>query len=102
MEVTEALVRHVAKLARIELTDAEVAATVPQLARILHHVEAVSAIAVKDASPSGRAPAGRTAVAMDALRADEPQPSLDRKAALANAPSHDHVFFMVPRVLGDD
>ena len=96
MEVTEALVRHVAKLARIELTDAEVLSTVPQLARILHHVEAVAAIDVG----TGAAQAAE-AISVAALRADVPAPCLDRKQALSNAPAHDHVFFMVPRVLGD-
>ena len=48
MHVTDALVRQVAKLARIELSDAEVAAMVPQLDRILGHVEAASLDRAKD------------------------------------------------------
>ena len=97
MEVTEALVRHVARLARIALSDAEVAAMVPQLSRILGHVEAVSAAQGLSADP-----AAAEAVAMPALRADVPAPCLDRGEALSNAPEHDQVFFLVPRVLGED
>src|SRR5947208_7025656 len=98
MEVTEALVRHVARLARIELTDAEVLATVPQLARILSHVEAVSTAAVPAAGSGPAAPE----VPASALRADVPAPCLDREQALSNAPASDRVFFLVPRVLGEE
>jgi aspartyl-tRNA(Asn)/glutamyl-tRNA(Gln) amidotransferase subunit C len=94
MEVTEALVRDVARLARLELTDAEVAAMVPTLARILHHVEAISKVDVAGVDPAGAVPVG-----FDALRDDVPAPGLDRRAALANAPAHDQVFFLVPKVL---
>jgi aspartyl-tRNA(Asn)/glutamyl-tRNA(Gln) amidotransferase subunit C len=94
MEVTEPLVRDVARLARLELSDAEVAAMVPTLARILHHVEAVAKVDV-----SGFDHAGADPVAFDTLRDDVPAPGLDRRAALANAPAHDQVFFLVPKVL---
>ena len=97
MEVTEALVRHVARLARIELSDAEVLAMVPQLARILAHVEAVSA-----ADAGGARPAATDALPLAELRPDEPSPCLTREEALANAPEDDQVFFLVPRVLGED
>ena len=97
MEVTEALVRHVARLARIELTGAEVAAMVPQLSRILGYVEAVSA-----AKGLAADPAAAEAVPVAALRTDVPAPCLTRAEALSNAPEHDQVFFLVPRVLGDD
>jgi aspartyl-tRNA(Asn)/glutamyl-tRNA(Gln) amidotransferase subunit C len=96
MEVTEALVKEVARLARLALTDAEVAATVPTLARILRHVEAVAAVDV-----SGVDPAGAPAVPLSALREDAPAPGLSRREALSNAPAHDQVFFLVPKVLED-
>ncbi|HVG94412.1 MAG TPA: Asp-tRNA(Asn)/Glu-tRNA(Gln) amidotransferase subunit GatC [Planctomycetota bacterium] len=98
MVVTEALVRHVARLARLELTDAEVAAMVPQLARILSHVEAIAGVDAGAPVETAAVPPLSTA----ALRGDEPVAGLDRREALANAPAHDQVFFLVPRVLGDD
>jgi aspartyl-tRNA(Asn)/glutamyl-tRNA(Gln) amidotransferase subunit C len=98
MELTEALVRHVARLARIELTDAEVAAMLPQLARILHHVEAVAEV---DAAPAAEG-AAVPPVPSSSLRADAPAEGIDRRDALRNAPAHDEVFFLVPRVLGED
>ena len=96
MEVNDALVRHVARLARLELTDAEVAAMAPQLSRILAHVEAV-----KDVDTSGRDAAAVDAVAQASLRDDRPVDGLSRGEALRNAPAHDEVFFLVPKVLED-
>jgi len=97
MEVNAALVRQVARLARLDLSEAEVAAMAPQLARILAHVESVATVDV-----AGHDPAGIPAVGADALRADVPAPGLTREEALRNAPAHDEVFFLVPRVLGED
>ena len=97
MDVTEALVRHVARLARLDLTDAEVAATVPQLARILAHVESVASLDVAGADPAAIPP-----VPVGALRPDVEAPGLERRDVLANAPEHDQVFFLVPRVLGEE
>jgi len=97
MDVTEALVRHVARLARLELTDAEVAQTVPQLARILAHVASVASLDVAVADPAAIPP-----VPVSALRPDVVAPGLERRDVLANAPEHDQVFFLVPRVLGDE
>jgi aspartyl-tRNA(Asn)/glutamyl-tRNA(Gln) amidotransferase subunit C len=96
MQVTDALVRHVARLARVELTDAEVSAMAPQLARILGHVEAVANVDI-----AGHDPAAIDAIPTSALRGDDPVAGLDRREALRNAPAHDQVFFLVPKVLED-
>jgi aspartyl-tRNA(Asn)/glutamyl-tRNA(Gln) amidotransferase subunit C len=95
MDVTPDLVRHVAHLARLDLTDAEVTAMVPQLARILGHVEAVAKV---DVSRAGEAAAAEV-VDLRALRPDVPAPGVDPAKVWANAPSHDGAFFLVPRVL---
>jgi aspartyl-tRNA(Asn)/glutamyl-tRNA(Gln) amidotransferase subunit C len=93
VDVTESLVRHVARLARIALTDEEVAATVPQLARILAYVEQVGAVAVDETAET------EEAVPLDALRDDEPGPTLTRREVAGNAPAHDGAFLVVPRFL---
>jgi aspartyl-tRNA(Asn)/glutamyl-tRNA(Gln) amidotransferase subunit C len=98
MDVTEDLVRRVARLARIELTDAEVAAMAPQLARILHHVEAIGAVDVQAVAEAAAVPPVATA----SLRPDAAAPCLDRRQVLGNAPAHDEVFFLVPKVLGGE
>lgn len=97
MEVTADLVRHVAHLARLELTDAEVEAMVPKLAAILDHVAKVQEIDVEDADPATQA-----AIAFEALRADETGETLDRASITTNAPDHDGAFLVVPRVLDKD
>ena len=99
MEVTDELVRHVARLARLELSDAEVAATREKLARVLAHVEAISNVDVGDAAAAADA---RDAVPAASLRPDAPKPGLSREEALANAPATDRVFFLVPKVLEGD
>jgi aspartyl-tRNA(Asn)/glutamyl-tRNA(Gln) amidotransferase subunit C len=99
MQVTDALVRQVAKLARIELSDAEVAAMVPQLDRILGHVAAVGTVEV-----GGHDPAAIDPVPSATLRPDVEAPSLDRAhEVMRNAPERDTlgVFFLVPKVLED-
>jgi aspartyl-tRNA(Asn)/glutamyl-tRNA(Gln) amidotransferase subunit C len=95
MEVTEALVRHVARLARLELTEAEVPRLVRDLSRILAHVDA---LARADVAPAPATALGDP-VPVSALRPDVPAPGLTRAEALANAPDQDGVFFRVPRVL---
>ncbi len=97
MDVDAALVRQVARLARLDLSEAEVAAMAPQLGRILAHVEAVATVDV-----TGHDPAGVPPVGADTLRPDVPAPCLTRAEALRNAPAHDEVFFLVPKVLAED
>ncbi len=96
VEVTEALVRHVAGLARLDLREDEVASMVRELSRILHHVEAVSEVDV-----AGVDPASAAGVPFAALREDAPAQGLRREDLLKNAPAHDEVFLLVPKVLAD-
>jgi aspartyl-tRNA(Asn)/glutamyl-tRNA(Gln) amidotransferase subunit C len=97
MEVTESLVRHVARLARIALTDDEAASMTRELARILDHVAAVQRVEVAAGAETAAVPA----VGAHALRPDVSRPGLDRAQVLENAPGHDDVFLTVPRVLGE-
>jgi len=97
VEIDETLVRHVAKLARLELTDDEVAGIAPQLSRIFAHVDQVCELDVEGADPATQAP-----ITMDDLRDDTAGAQLDPRAVLRNAPAHDGAFLVVPRFLGDD
>ncbi len=96
MDIDETLVRHVAKLARLELTDTEVADIAPQLQRIFAHVDQVQGLDVGDADPATQAPIGT-----DDLRADEAGELLDRADVMRNAPQHDGAFLVVPRFFDD-
>ncbi len=84
-------VRHVARLARLELTDAEVERMVSELSKVLDHIEKIGELDL-----AGIAPTSHVVVLENVLRADEPHPSLSRDAALAAAPEVVDGGFGVP------
>jgi aspartyl-tRNA(Asn)/glutamyl-tRNA(Gln) amidotransferase subunit C len=89
--ITREEVLHVAKLARLELADAEVDRFTEQLSAILEAVDKVSELDLSDVEP--------TAHPLDLVNvwaADEPAPSLPVEEALANAPDREGDFFKVP------
>jgi aspartyl-tRNA(Asn)/glutamyl-tRNA(Gln) amidotransferase subunit C len=88
-------VRYVAKLARLELTDDEVATFQPQLEAILGHVEALSKLDV-----SGIDLAAHTGV-FGKMRDDVPHDSLTQQAMLQNAPDQAQGQIRVPKVVTD-
>lgn len=92
MDIDEDLVRHVARLARLELREDEVADIAPQLARIFAHVDRV-----RELDAGGHDPATQAPVGTDDLRDDVPGRTLDPAALLRNAPAHDGAFLVVPR-----
>jgi aspartyl-tRNA(Asn)/glutamyl-tRNA(Gln) amidotransferase subunit C len=84
-------VLHVARLARLELSEDEVARMTGELSAILDHIEKISALDL-----DGVPPTSHVVEVPNALRPDEPRPSLPREVALANAPSVDEDGFSVP------
>ena len=94
MSVDTATVRHIAKLARLAVTDAEVEALVPELNNILGWVEQLSEVDVAGVEPM-------TAVIPNTLRLreDEVTDGGKREAVLGNAPVAEHGFFVVPKVI---
>jgi aspartyl-tRNA(Asn)/glutamyl-tRNA(Gln) amidotransferase subunit C len=89
-------VEAIASLAHLELTDEETELFARQLGDILSYAVQVQNIDTTDVPPTA------SVSTLDADRADEPRPSLDRDAALANAPdaSLEAGLFKVPRVIG--
>ena len=87
-------VSYVAELARLELTDEERATFQPQLENIVRYVEKISEVDVSDVPPVMH---GRDIV--NAFREDEVRPSMDREAALANAPARTGDEFMLPKIV---
>lgn len=87
-------VRHVARLAALELTDDEARALVDDLAQVLDHMAALDAVDVSGVEPTFH-PLAMTAP----LRPDEVLPSLPHDEALAAAPEREHGGFAVPKVL---
>ena len=84
-------VLHVAKLARLKLTDDEVEKMTGELSKILEHVERMEALDLEGVEPTSHV------VAMEnVLREDVPRPSLPRERALEQAPDATDDGFRVP------
>ena len=86
-------IEHVAKLARLALTDDERSALASQLGQILEHAALVGQVAAADVPPTA-SPIPRVNV----LRDDAVEPSLPVDEALRNAPERDGDRFRVPRI----
>ena len=87
-------VEHVARLARLGLTDDEIDLMQGQLNRIL---EAIGQLQSVDTSAVG--PTAQVIALENVMRDDEPRPSMERDAALANAPLRKGAHLRVPVVL---
>jgi aspartyl-tRNA(Asn)/glutamyl-tRNA(Gln) amidotransferase subunit C len=84
-------VLHVARLARLRLSDAEVEAMTGELSSVLGHIEKIGELDLDGVEPTSHV------VALEnVLRPDEPRPSLSREVALAEAPDSDGSGFRVP------
>ena len=94
MSVDAATVRHIARLARIAVSDSEVEALAPELNNILGWVEQLQEVDVDGIEPM-------TAVIPNKLRlrGDDVTDGGIRDAVLKNAPAAEHGFFAVPKVI---
>lgn len=91
-------VRHVAKLAHLEITDEEVAIYTPQMTNIVKYVEQLNELDTGDIEPMlGGLTAEGEATAT--IREDIPGDSLGQEAALSQAPAGVEGHFQVPKVL---
>ena len=84
-------VLHVARLARLRLTDEEVERMSGELSHILEHVERLNEVDLDDVPPTSH-----VVDVQNVLRADEPRPSLPRERALEGAPDAASGGFRVP------
>jgi aspartyl-tRNA(Asn)/glutamyl-tRNA(Gln) amidotransferase subunit C len=90
-------VAALARLARIELTEAELALLAPQLDVILESVTRVSEVAAADIPPTSHA-----LPLTNVFREDVIVPSLPRDQILAGAPAAEQHRFRVPRILEEE
>lgn len=94
MKFDKSAVEYTAKLARMKLSDAELAALSSQLADVLKYVEKLNKVDTANVEP-----ASHVLPLKNVYRADKVKPSLDAEGALKNAPDKEGGFFKVPRVI---
>ena len=90
-------VRHLADLARIDLSDDELDHLAPQLAVILESIASIRAVASVDVPPTSHA-----LPLTNVFREDVSRPGLNADEALSGAPEVDQQRFSVPRILGEE
>jgi aspartyl-tRNA(Asn)/glutamyl-tRNA(Gln) amidotransferase subunit C len=92
--LTRADVEHVARLARLALTEGEIERFTGQLAVILEHAADVAALDLADVEPTAH-----PLPLVNVLRPDEVRPGVDRAEVLAQAPATEDGRFRVPRIM---
>lgn len=95
-EISPEAVSYVANLARLQLTDEEIAHFSTQLSVVLDHVDAIRALDIADVPPTAH-----SFELVNVLREDIPRPGVDRDEVLAQAPAAEDGRFRVPRILGE-
>lgn len=89
-------VAHVARLARLDVSDDELERFTEQLGAVLEHAADVASL-----DTAGVPPTAHPLDLANVLRDDTPTPSLDRAEVLAMAPAAEGGRFRVPKILGD-
>ncbi len=95
-KIDRAQVRKVAKLSRLDLTEAEVEEFTGQLSAILEYVEKMNELDTTNVEPLAHC-----LPVSNVFREDSVKESLGTENALANAPQRDGEFFKVPKILDD-
>ena len=94
MKLTREEVLHIARLARLGLTEAEVSRLSEQLSNILEHFEVLQQV-----DTTGVPPTAQPNALQNVLKEDEVEASLSQQQVLANAPRREGDFFRVKAVL---
>jgi aspartyl-tRNA(Asn)/glutamyl-tRNA(Gln) amidotransferase subunit C len=87
-------VEHVARLSRLELSDAEKERMRRELDSILAYIDKLRALDTEGVEPTSHA-----VPLVNVLRPDAPQPSFPQEEMLANAPERSGEFFRVPKII---
>ncbi|MGZ4483294.1 MAG: Asp-tRNA(Asn)/Glu-tRNA(Gln) amidotransferase subunit GatC [Nocardioidaceae bacterium] len=96
-DISREEVAHLADLARIDLSDAELDHLAPQLAVILDAIKSISYVAADDVPPTSHALS-----LTNVFRDDVVRPCLTPEEALSGAPEVEEQRFSVPRILGEE
>jgi aspartyl-tRNA(Asn)/glutamyl-tRNA(Gln) amidotransferase subunit C len=90
-------VAHLARLARLAVTESELDVFAGQLDVILQSVARIGDVTAEDIPPTSHA-----VPLTNVLRDDEPRPGLEQQAVLAAAPDAERGRFRVPRILDEE
>ena len=94
--IDQTQVKKVAKLSRLELSDAEVEEFAGQLSAVIEYVEKMNELDTSDVEPLAHC-----LPVSNVLREDTGRESMGTETTLANAPECDDQFFRVPKILDD-
>lgn len=97
MSLSQQEVEHIARLARLELTEEQKTRYRKQLEAILDHVAKLQELDTKDILPTASVSVGQMP-----LREDKPRPGLTKDSLLRNAPKQDEGQFQIPPVFEQD
>lgn len=89
-------VAHVARLARLALSEDELGRFTTQLAAVLEHAADIESLDIADVPPTAH-----PLPLSNVFREDVPRPGLDRDEVLAQAPDVESHRFRIPRILGE-
>jgi aspartyl-tRNA(Asn)/glutamyl-tRNA(Gln) amidotransferase subunit C len=95
MSLSESEVRHVAMLARLALTDEQVATLQVELNSILGHIDDIQRLDLEGVEPMTHA-----VPVVNVTREDRVRPCLPRELALKNAPESEAGAFVIPQIVG--
>jgi aspartyl/glutamyl-tRNA(Asn/Gln) amidotransferase C subunit len=87
-------VKHVARLARLKITDPEADAYQKELNAVLEHFEALQALDTENVEPMSH-----VLEIKNVWREDEPRKSSQAESLMANAPKEESGYFKVPKIL---
>ena len=96
MKVTKKDLENVAVLSRLRVPEDEQETYIQQMDAILTYMDNLAEVDTENVKPTTYA-----LTMSNVFREDEVKPSLDREAALSNAPLKDNGYFKVPKVLED-
>ncbi|TCD06235.1 Asp-tRNA(Asn)/Glu-tRNA(Gln) amidotransferase subunit GatC [Erythrobacteraceae bacterium CFH 75059] len=99
MSVTSEEVARVARLARVRMSEDELARLAPELSKILDWVEQLSRVDTSAVEPMTAVIPNRLRLREDVVDADPDTGGGRRDDVLANAPAAEHGFFGVPKVI---
>ena len=94
MSLTPEEVKRIARLARVGLSESEVAHFQVQLSEILDYFQRL-----REVDTEGLPPTAHTLAMHNVMRDDEPRPSFDKEEVLANAPQREDDLFRVRAIL---